>query len=336
MQALLPPAPPPTGTPAGQVRALAVLAAGSVSAFALLWMLRGLPLGGLLMWLSPLPLYAAALAFGTLSAAIAAAVASLPLLALGDLAAVLAFVLVVALPVLLTSWLALSVPAGSPPQLGLPVVALALLAALLLVAAALIMAGHQGGLEGALHATFLRAFAELASPADAAITQFAELLVRVVPLAIGLWYLVAMALNAALAQLLANRFGLLAQPPVLFGALSLPRWYVWPPILASLAAVLLPAGPRFAATGAAEILLLPFFLLGLTLVHVLARSTASPRGWLVAFYIALLIFSAPVLFAVTGAGFADHFGNLRGRIAARANSRPPAANRPPPEDRNGD
>jgi hypothetical protein len=127
-----------------------------------------------------------------------------------------------------------------------------------------------------------------------------------------------------------NRFGLLVHPPVLFSALVLPRWYAALPVAALVVALLLPQGPRYAAGGAAEILALPFFLLGLTLVHGLARTTNSPRGWLVAFYIALFIFSAPVLFAVTGAGFADHFGNLRGRIAARANSRPQR----PPEDRN--
>jgi hypothetical protein len=323
-------APPPAAAPAGQVRPTAVLAAGCLSAFALLWMLRGLPLGGVLMWLSPLPLYATALAFRTAATAMAAGIAMLPLFALGDLPAVIAYAVVVAVPVVLTSWLALSVPAGAAPRLGPPVAALALLAAGIFLGAALLMAGHEGGLYGALRATFLNAFAEARAPADVPVTQFAELLARVVPLAIGLWFLVAMALNTALAQRLVNRFGLLAQPPVLFSAFSLPRWYAGLPVLAGIAAALLPPGPRFAASGTAEILLLPFFLLGLTLVHVLARTTTSPRGWLVAFYIALFVFSAPVLFAVTGAGFADHFGNLRGRIAARANSRPQR----PPEDRN--
>jgi len=325
MQAL-----PPAAAPAGQVRTTAILAAGSLSAFALLWMVRGLPLGGLMMWLSPLPLYACALAFGAAAAALATAVAALPLLVLGDLSAVIAHAVVVGLPVVLTSWLAFMVPPGAPPRLGPPVAALALLAAGIFLAAALMMAGHEGGLHGALQATFLRTFAAGRMPADAPVAQFADLLARVVPLAIGLWFLVAMALNTALAQRLVNRFGMLARPPVLFSAFALPRWYAPLPLLAGIAALLLPEGARYAAWGTAEILLLPFFLLGLTLVHVLARTTTSPRGWLVAFYIALFIVSAPVLFAVTGAGFADHFGNLRGRLSARANSRPQR----PPEDRN--
>lgn len=323
----------PSAPQAGQLRATAILAAGSLSAFALLWVLRGMPLGGVLMWLSPLPLYACALAFGTGAVAMAALVAAVPLLVFGDLAAALAHAVTVGLPVVLTVWIAFAVPAGSPPRLGPPVAALAILAASLFLIAAIAMAGHPGGLHGALRATFLRAFSDAGAPADAPVAQFADLLARVVPLAIGLWFLVAMALNTALAQRLVNRFGLLARPPVLFSALNLPRWYPALPVVAGLAALLLPEGLRYAVGGAAEILVLPFFLLGLALVHALAGASTSPRGWLVAFYIALMIFSAPVLFAVTGAGFADHFGNLRGRIAARANSGPPDT-RPPPEDRN--
>jgi hypothetical protein len=328
MQAL-----PPSATPPGQVRTTAILAAGCLSAFAVLWVLRGLPLGGLLMWLSPLPLYAAALAFGPQAAAMSAMVAALPLLLLGSLPAVLAHGLSVGLPVVITASLALSVPPGSPPRLGPPIIALALLAASLFLAAAAAMADHPGGLHGALSATFAQTLRRAGTANGAAVDQFAALLAQVLPLAIGLWFLLAMAVNTALAQRLVNRFGLLARPPVLFSAFSLPRWYAALPIAAGLAALLLPEGPRYAAGGVAEILILPFFLLGLTLVHAMARATASPRAWLVAFYIVLLIFSAPVLFAVTGAGFAEHFGNLRARIAARANSGPRDRNAPPPEDR---
>jgi hypothetical protein len=325
MQAL-----PPAASPSRQLRATAILAAGCSSGFVLLWVLRGLPLGGVLMWLAPLPLYACALAFGAGASALAAGVAALSLLGLHDVSAMLAHVLSVGLPVVLSAWIALAVPPGSAPRLGPPVVALALLAAGFFLAAAVAMAGHEGGMHGALRATFMRAFAEAGAPTDAPLAQLADLLARVVPLAIGLWFLLAMAMNTVLAQRLVNRFGLLVHPPVLFSALVLPRWYAALPVAALVVALLLPQGPRYAAGGAAEILALPFFLLGLTLVHGLARTTNSPRGWLVAFYIALFIFSAPVLFAVTGAGFADHFGNLRGRIAARANSRPQR----PPEDRN--
>jgi hypothetical protein len=323
MQAL-----PPPATPPAQFRTTAILAAGCLSAFAVLWVLRGLPLGGLLMWLSPLPLYAAALAFGPQAAAMAAMVAALPLLLLGSLPAVLAHGLSVGLPVVLTASLALTVPPGSAPRLGPPMVALAIMAASLFLAAAMAMAGHPGGLHGALAATFAETLRRAGAATDAPLDQFADLLAQVVPLAIGLWFLVAMAVNTALAQRLVNRFGLLARPPVLFSALSLPRWYAALPVTAAIAALLLPEGPRYAAGGVAEILILPFFLLGLTLVHAMARTTSSPRGWLVAFYVALMIFSAPVLFAVTGAGFAEQFGNLRARIAARANS-----GQKPPEDR---
>lgn len=340
MQALPPPgaspgAPPGATAPGpspGQVRGLAILAAGAVSALCVLWLLRGMPLGTALMWLSPLPLLAAALAFGPAAAAMAAGLAAFPLLLLGNLEAVVAHGVAVGVPVVVAAMAALSVPPGQAPRLGAPVVVLALLAGLLWLVAGLALSGHPGGFHGVLRGMFVTALRQTGTPMDAAVQQLADLMARVVPIATGLWFLGAMALNAAMAQRLVNGFGMLARPPVLFAELSLPRWFVFLPLASGLATLLAPEGPRFVIGGITEILVIPFLLLGLCVVHALARPTASPRMWLGAFYAALLLFSAPVMFVVTAIGFADHFSNLRGRIAARANSRPPRPGEPP-EDR---
>lgn len=334
--ALPPPHAAAPGPSAGQVRGLAIVAAGAVSALCVLWLLRGMPLGTALLWLSPLPLLAAALAFGPAAAAMAAGLAAFPLLLLGNLEAVVAHGVAVGVPVVVAAMAALTVPPGQAPRLGAPVVGLALLAALLWLVAGLALAGHPGGFHGVLRDMFVTALrqggAQSGTPADATLRQLADLMARVVPIATGLWFLGAMALNAAMAQRLVNGFGLLARPPVLFSELSLPRWFVFLPLASGLATLLAPEGPRFVIGGITEILVIPFLMLGLCVVHALARPTASPRMWLGAFYVALLLFSAPVMFVVTAIGFADHFSNLRGRIAARANSRPPRPGEPP-EDR---
>jgi hypothetical protein len=241
----------------------------------------------------------------------------------------LAHGLAVGLPVVLCMTLAWGTPPGAPPRLGAPTIALALLAAGSFAAAAVALSGHQGGLHGLLAEQFYRALGPAGAPPDANLRQLADLVARVVPLAVGLWFLGAMALNASIAQNLINRLGLLARPPVIWSALSLPRWYLPLPVIAGIAVLLLPEGPRYAAGGVAEILVLPFFLVGLCVVHVAARRAASPRAWLIAFYVALAVFSAPVLFVVTALGFIDHINNLRGRMLARANS-----GVRPPEDRN--
>lgn len=324
-----PPAPTPPA-PAQQLRPTAIVASGFVSAFAVLWVLRGLPLGSVVMWLAPLPLYASAFAFGSVGAVLAAAAAALPMLVLGGVAAALSHGLSVGLPVAVAAWLALwRVPKAEAPRLGAPVAGLALMAGMLFAAAAFSLSDHPGGLYGALRTTFAEALGEAGHVPDELVGQVADMVARVVPMAIGLWFLGAMALNAVFAQRLVGRLGLLARPPVLFGAFSLPGWYAPLPVLCGLAALLLSDGARYVAAGLAEILLLPFFLLGLCVVHALARGTKSRRGWLVAFYFLLLLFSPPVLFATTFLGFADHFANLRGRIAARANS----GTKAPPEDR---
>lgn len=323
------PAPPPAA-PQQQLRLTAIIAAGFLSAFGVLWVLRGLPLGSLLMWLSPLPLYACGFAFGTAGAALAAGAAALPMLLLGDVAAMLSHALTVGVPVMLTVLVALwGTTRGDPPRLGTPIAILALLAALMFAVAAYSLSDHPGGLGGALRETFARAMAGAADVPEAVVEQVAEMAAHVVPMAIGLWFLGAMALNAVFAQRLVRRLGLLLRPPVAFGAFTLPRWFAPLPLVCAIAALLLAGNARYAAGGLSEILLLPFFLLGLAVVHALARVTRRRRAWLGTFYVGLLLFSPPVLFAVTGVGIADHFANLRGRLSPRANS----GRKSPPEDR---
>lgn len=320
-------------TPAGQLRFTAILAGGAVSALCILWLLRGLPLGGAAMWLSPLPLMAVALSFGVADAGLALLVAALPLLLLAGWPAMLSHMLSVGLPVLLCCVLGFAVPPGAPPRLGLPVVALAMLGALLFLLAGLAFMGQPGGLHAALVAQFQSMLAQGAAqgavlPNAAALDQMADLVARVLPVAMGFWYLGAMALNAALAQRLVLRFGLGQRPPVMFSALELPRWY-WPlPLLIAALVLLLPEGPRYLASGVAEILALPFLMVGLAVVHMAARRASSPRLALFAFYLAFFVL-APVILVVIGLGFAERWANLRGRISARANS----GTRDPPEDR---
>lgn len=327
-------------TPAGQLRFTAILAGGAVSALCILWLLRGLPLGGAAMWLSPLPLLAVALTFGVADAGLALLVAALPLLLLAGWHAMVSHMLTVGLPVLLCSALGLAVPPGSPPRLGLPVVALAMLGALVFLLVGLAMMDQPGGLHGWLLAEFQAQIQAMVSQGArqgaqppnaetlAKLAQMAHLAAHALPVAMGFWYLGAMALNATLAQRLVQRFGLGQRPPVLFKALELPRWF-WPlPLLLAALVLVLPEGPRYLAGGVAEILLLPFLMVGLAVVHTAAGRASSPRLALFAFYLAFFVL-LPVMLVVIGLGFAERWANLRGRISARANS----GTRDPPEDR---
>jgi hypothetical protein len=60
----------------GRPEALAAAAAGACSALCALWAMRGLPLGGLLLWLTPLPIFAAGFGFGARTAVYAAALST--------------------------------------------------------------------------------------------------------------------------------------------------------------------------------------------------------------------------------------------------------------------
>jgi len=66
----------PSGGVFGRPETLAAAAAGACSALFALWAMRGLPLGGLLLWAAPLPIFAAGFGFGARTATYATAVSA--------------------------------------------------------------------------------------------------------------------------------------------------------------------------------------------------------------------------------------------------------------------
>ena len=72
---------PGPGSLFGRPDALAAAAAGACSALCALWAMRGLPLGGVLLWLTPLPIFAAGFGFGARTAAYAASLSAATIIA---------------------------------------------------------------------------------------------------------------------------------------------------------------------------------------------------------------------------------------------------------------
>ena len=250
------------------LRTTATLAAGLVSALLALAALRGLPFGTVLFWFAPFPLLAAGLAFRWPTAAQASLVgAAVTLLGSGPVATI-AWGLLFAAPAVLMVRLALPAAQGGPLALGLPFAMLALWPAALLVAAEIRFANEPGGLSGVLLTVVEQALARMGASPDAGGEAFAEMIVRIKPLAFALWFGVMTALNASIAQRIVLRHGLMVAQPARWSVALLPGWYWKLALAVGVAALVVPEGPGFVVESAALMLAVPLALQGLAVAHV--------------------------------------------------------------------
>lgn len=308
------------------LRTTATLAAGLISALLALPALRGLPFGTVLFWFAPFPLFAVGLAFGWPAAAQAVLAGVLVTAVSGGVPGTLAWVLLFAMPVVLLLRLALPDTPGAPLALAMPFATLALWPAAMLLAAEFAFAGQPGGLSGILRAVMEQALARMGAPPEMGAEDFVAMMVRIKPLALALWFAVVMAMNAAIAQRMVARRGLLIAAPARWSMALLPGWYWKLALGVVVAALVVPGGAGFAVQSAAMMLAVPLALQGLAVVHVASLGKPARPLMLAPLYVALVLFTVPVGVGLAGLGVAEHFLNLRGR--------PPRAGTglTPPED----
>lgn len=279
---------------------LAASAAGLISALLMLWAMRGLPLGGALLWLAPAPLFGAGLAFGPGSAALALAVGAAVVGLGSSLIGMVFWLALFAVP----AWMlmALYLRSGSVSS---PVVALALYpVALLLLASAWL--ADAGGFEAVLRAAITQALGRMGmSLPDGMI----DAVVRVKAAAIGFWIAVTAIGNAALAQGFLRRRGLNLAPTPDLATVRMPGWYL---------VLVLLAGAAFAFGGDAVTLslllmvLLPFFLMGVGSIHRRVRHRQGRVWFLAGFYMLMVIFLQVMAPAMVGMGLYEQWARRPG------------------------
>lgn len=301
-------------------RMTASLAGGMISALLALAAMRGLPLGGILLWLSPFPLYALAFAFGSAALLPALGVGGMVIIVSGGLAGLVFWALVFGLPALVISSLAMRGPAFS---LGLPFALLALWPAALLTGAEIALSGQPGGLSGVLRMAVEAAISGLGAP-----VELTDAVVRLKPLAFAISFAVVTTANASAAQGFVVRRGLAAMRPARWSEASLPLWYAPVAVVPALAAGLAPGDAGFLASSLAMMLAVPLVLQGLAVAHVITLGRPARTALLAGVYVGLLVFLVPVGLVLAGLGLAEFVLNLRGRALARG-ARPGQS---PPED----
>ena len=104
-------------------------------------------------------------------------------------------------------------------------------------------------------------------------------------------------INGVLGQGLVARFERNLRPSPDFAMLELPNWLTVLGAALLIGAILLPGTLGYFTKSAVFILALPFFLVGLSVIHVAARRISAGTLLLVLFYLLMLLFGWPAVFA---------------------------------------
>jgi hypothetical protein len=148
--------------------------------------------------------------------------------------------------------------------------------------------------------------------------EFVELVVPVLPgLFMASWMLVTL-VNGGLAQSLLTRMGRNLRPKGSLGTIDLPMWMSWLLVISAAVALAGPGDLGYIGRNLALVAAMPFFLVGVSLAHLVARRTSWPGPALAGFYLALLLLG-PALLLVAGFGIIDQWFGLRQRLGAPGN-----------------
>ena len=271
-------------------RVLAGAAAGFACAALSAWAFHGLPLGSLVFWLGPLPLFLAGLALGPFAAWLGLVMGGLALLPSVGLRGASVFLLATGLPAAMLVTLALR---RDRPGLALPFAMLGIWPALVSIVSLSLAPEGIGDLMRTQVAAALTASGVAAEPPMVAALVRAGVALAGAALALPLLLCGVGAQNA-----LARR-GFALRPSPAWREARLPSWYPALP-LAALVAAWLSSGLLAAAVAAA--LVTPLFLQGLAVLH------ARLRGpFLLLFYVLLVVFFIPVSAMTVALGLFEHF-----------------------------
>ncbi|MBM3564866.1 MAG: DUF2232 domain-containing protein [Alphaproteobacteria bacterium] len=302
---------------------LFAVVAGAASAVAALSFLVGAPGAMMLIYVGPLPLILAGLSLGLKPALIAALTGvTTSGVATGGNGALL-YAAGHALPAILIIGLALQRRADPESEgrwypHGHIVAWLALLAAFALAAAALTLSDGDG-FRAAVTAHIEKGLGLLMPQLESTdLDRIGRMMSGLFPGWIAASWVAMAVVNAVIAEVILTRSDRAIRPKPAWGAdMTLPDWLSWALVGAAILALfgaLIGAGDvGYMGRNLALVLALPYFLLGLAVVHGLAYRTQQPRAILVGFY-AILIVSSWALLAVAAIGVLENWIGLRDRL----------------------
>ena len=281
---------------------MTIAAGGVISALLYALVTRGSLGGVLLAYFCQLPLFVIGLSLGTTASVIAGAVAAAGVIVVSGVLGAFVFILVNAAPVVFLVWQGLlSRPDENgntewyPP--GLLAVGATLYGLGLLVVAWLWLSVSTGGIEESVRAYLGEVTSAILQGQPADMQQaLIDNVALILPGTVALSWLVMLVINGVLGQGLVARFERNLRPSPDFAMLELPNWLTVLGAALLIGAIMLPGTLGYFAKSAAFILALPFFLVGLSVIHVAARRISAGTLLLVLFYLLMLLFGWPAVF----------------------------------------
>ncbi len=299
------------------------IGAGIISAVAMFSIVAGSALALPLFYFASLPLYLVGLGIGTkgLIFSLAAAISTAGLM--GGMLVALPFALAYGVPVWMTCRLASMnrvdeaghthwYPAGSIAG-GLTLLAVGLMGMTVFYVGS---GGDAGGLQESVAAFLNHALTSMAAQMpDELRADVVQALSPFFPGMVAASWVVMHMVNAIAAQGALNRSGKALRPSPRYTEITLPDWCSWALVAMAAVALVAPADFGYVARNGVILPLVPFFLLGLAVVHTMAQRLSYGTPMLVVFYMMLMVFGWAAL-AVAGAGVIEQWAGLRKRFAS--------------------
>lgn len=304
--------------------ALLALGGGGLSGAAVLAALVGSPIGVIAVYVAALPLLMAGLALGMSGFGLAAAAGLTLATVFGGFAAAGLYAGMHVIPSWLIVQQSLGMSGGADGRwrpIGHVLATLTLLMAFV-VAATSLAGGASAGVEQNVRALLATATDMIASLDEDTRNALIDQVAPLFPGFSAVFWLMTIVANAALAQGILVARGWNRRPKPRWAEVRLPAWFDWPLFAAAAIALVGSGDIAYVARNVTVILLTPYFLVGLAVVHCFARQAHSKNLLLIAFYSLLMIFFVFAAALIAALGVAEQWVGIRRRLG----SSPPAAN----------
>ncbi len=296
------------------------IGAGLVSALLSVAVTFGSGIGLLLAYFALLPILLIGLSQGLRSASIATSAGIIGTIFLTNIFQGAIFAVSVALPAwIIVRYTLMTKTARDSSIQWLPagevLARLAALGGIILIISAITFFDAPGGLSKTIEEfldKMLSARFQFGSPADRHL--LVERLVPFFPaITVSSWVLMAI-INSVLAQSILLKAGRNLRPAIPYSKISVPEWIYWGIVGAGTLALIGSGSFEYTGRNLAVVLAIPFFLVGLSVVHTLVRQLRSPGVALVAFYFFMVI-SSWAIFVAAVIGFFEAWNQLRQKFS---------------------
>lgn len=303
-----------------QKNIIIALGGGGLSAAASMAFLTGTPGALLFAYLAALPIFLIAFSMGPIAATTAGLGGFIFAGLLGGAISAAVYGMVHALPAWLVSRQSLlqtTTPDGTTAwyPVGTILGSLSLFCAGFMGGAGLFLMGSVDTLHGLIGGYLHEAFAFMAPAMTAVELQgVVDMLVSIFPGAMGASWVLMLVVNALLAQSILVRLGKNLRPSPSLADMTLPQWLAWPMVGMAAIGLLASGDIRYIAQNTSIVLAVPYFFLGIAVVHWAVRRLSFATPLLVGFYL-ILFMSGWALLLVAALGMAEQWTGLRNRFS---------------------